>query len=195
MIKTINDIFVRKMLLRTYICRNLCEMDGQSIIAIGANNKKAAYVDFPSTILIENGVKEGDYFTLKIKHLESNDMKISDEEAQEIIVEMMKPFLFNETETIEEFDCYVDNMGENISYVSMESRINGDTLNGHIPTQRLKAKGIEEEDAFLMRVIKRGEWMKTEIEAKPQVKLTKEQLEEINHELDLKLPTDDGVPY
>ena len=95
---------------------------------------------------------------------------------------------------LEHFDGFVDNIDGDTAYVTLRSREHGDELSGQYSASLLKIKGIHEQNRFLCKTVRIGNSTRVDIETVPKMIVTKEQLQEIDDEINRMLP-DDDVDY
>lgn len=98
---------------------------------------------------------------------------------------------------LEEFDGYVTRMDEDFTYITFESKLNGDKFYGQIPTPDAHAKGIEEDDGIWIKTIEKEDGTgDVEYGRIPPRELTQEEIDEITRKIEAVFGKDDpGVLY
>jgi hypothetical protein len=97
---------------------------------------------------------------------------------------------------LESFEGYVDEVDGDTAYVTLESRNNGDVLQGKYSASELLKKGIEEQSRFLCRTIKSNGSTRVDVQPLPDAEVTDEEVRAISEEIDRAFPSDDsGIKY
>lgn len=90
---------------------------------------------------------------------------------------------------LETFDGYVDKIDDknNIAYVTLYSQLNKDKIYGEYSATKLKKKGINEQDSFIVKTYKFLWWTGLHITYKPRKEITQEEALDIKRKIEERL--------
>lgn len=93
---------------------------------------------------------------------------------------------------LEEFNCVLDKIDEDgVAYVTLKSE-SGEELWGEYPAAELAAHGVRERRRFKYRVVESDDnVISDEIEAIPDVELSRERIQQIHEKVERMLGDDD----